>query len=166
MHFFNFNKRQFYSPSPQKSISTNTLNESLNIANDNNKEWKERSNVSQTLFIHQLDWVIVVVFTISLALCMVCACVCMYLYVCVCVCWNPDLGPAAGLCMSMCYSDFHHCSRSASASPLNACTHHSQNAAERWRVSSASTPDITQRQRRRNSTPVGTHEHCAYTFTS
>uniref|UniRef100_A0A3B4XHD5 MAP7 domain containing 1b n=1 Tax=Seriola lalandi dorsalis TaxID=1841481 RepID=A0A3B4XHD5_SERLL len=52
-------------------------------------------------------------------------------------------------------SHSHHCSRSASASPLNACSHHHphQNAAERWRVSSASTPDITQRQRRRNSTP-------------
>ncbi|XP_054619284.1 MAP7 domain-containing protein 1-like isoform X7 [Dunckerocampus dactyliophorus] len=49
----------------------------------------------------------------------------------------------------------HHCSRSASASPLNACSHHPhQNAAERWRLSSASTPDITQRQRQRNSTPV------------
>ncbi|XP_022613035.1 MAP7 domain-containing protein 1-like isoform X5 [Seriola dumerili] len=47
-------------------------------------------------------------------------------------------------------------SDSPSASPLNACSHHHphQNAAERWRVSSASTPDITQRQRRRNSTPV------------
>uniref|UniRef100_A0A3Q4BFG2 Uncharacterized protein n=1 Tax=Mola mola TaxID=94237 RepID=A0A3Q4BFG2_MOLML len=49
-------------------------------------------------------------------------------------------------------SHSHHCSRSASASPLNACSHH--NAAERWRLSSASTPDITQRQRRRNSTPL------------
>ncbi|XP_077404719.1 uncharacterized protein LOC144037256 isoform X2 [Vanacampus margaritifer] len=49
----------------------------------------------------------------------------------------------------------HHCSRSASASPLNACSHHQhQNSAERWRHSSASTPDITQRQRQRNSTPV------------
>ncbi|XP_039977616.1 MAP7 domain-containing protein 1-like isoform X3 [Xiphias gladius] len=47
-------------------------------------------------------------------------------------------------------------SDSPSASPLNACSHHHphQNAAERWRVSSASTPDITQRQRRRNSTPM------------
>ncbi|TWW65799.1 MAP7 domain-containing protein 1 [Takifugu flavidus] len=53
-------------------------------------------------------------------------------------------------------SHSHHCSRSASVSPLNACSHHhsSQNPAERWRLSSASTPDITQRQRRRNSTPV------------
>ncbi|KAM8884337.1 uncharacterized protein ACB058_000545 isoform 6-T6 [Synchiropus picturatus] len=52
-------------------------------------------------------------------------------------------------------SHSHHCSRSASASPFNACSHHThQNSAERWRVSSASTPDITQRQRRRNSTPV------------
>ncbi|XP_061839170.1 uncharacterized protein [Nerophis lumbriciformis] len=49
----------------------------------------------------------------------------------------------------------HHCSRSASASPLNAFSHHPhQNSAERWRLSSASTPDITQRQRQRNSTPV------------
>ncbi|XP_061521057.1 MAP7 domain-containing protein 1-like isoform X3 [Phycodurus eques] len=49
----------------------------------------------------------------------------------------------------------HHCSRSASASPLNACSHHQhQNSAERWRLSSASTPDITQRQRQRNSAPV------------
>ncbi|XP_054619285.1 MAP7 domain-containing protein 1-like isoform X8 [Dunckerocampus dactyliophorus] len=46
-------------------------------------------------------------------------------------------------------------SDSSSASPLNACSHHPhQNAAERWRLSSASTPDITQRQRQRNSTPV------------
>ncbi|XP_053718615.1 MAP7 domain-containing protein 1-like isoform X7 [Synchiropus splendidus] len=46
-------------------------------------------------------------------------------------------------------------SDSPSASPFNACSHHThQNSAERWRVSSASTPDITQRQRRRNSTPV------------
>uniref|UniRef100_A0AAV2K2Y7 Thyrotropin-releasing hormone receptor n=1 Tax=Knipowitschia caucasica TaxID=637954 RepID=A0AAV2K2Y7_KNICA len=32
------------------------------------------------------------------------------------------------------------------------CSH--QNSADRWRLSSASTPDITQRQRPRNSTPV------------
>nr|XP_020453316.1 MAP7 domain-containing protein 1-like isoform X6 [Monopterus albus] len=53
-------------------------------------------------------------------------------------------------------SHSHHCSRSASASLLNACSHHHphQNAAERWRVSSASTPDITQHQRRRHSTPL------------
>ncbi|XP_019738833.1 MAP7 domain-containing protein 1b isoform X2 [Hippocampus comes] len=49
----------------------------------------------------------------------------------------------------------HHCSRSASASPLNAYSHHQhRNSAERWRYSSASTPDITQRQRQRISTPV------------
>ncbi|XP_061737522.1 MAP7 domain-containing protein 1-like isoform X4 [Nerophis ophidion] len=46
-------------------------------------------------------------------------------------------------------------SDSSSASPLNACSHHPHhNSAERWRLSSASTPDITQRQRQRNSTPV------------
>uniref|UniRef100_A0AAY4DRK0 MAP7 domain containing 1b n=1 Tax=Denticeps clupeoides TaxID=299321 RepID=A0AAY4DRK0_9TELE len=53
-------------------------------------------------------------------------------------------------------SDPHsHCSRSASASPLTPCSHHHphQRASEQWRVS-ASTPDITQRQRRRHSTPV------------
>uniref|UniRef100_A0AAZ3S7J5 MAP7 domain containing 1b n=1 Tax=Oncorhynchus tshawytscha TaxID=74940 RepID=A0AAZ3S7J5_ONCTS len=50
----------------------------------------------------------------------------------------------------------HHCSRSASASPLDACSHHHphRNTSERWRGGvSASTPDITQRQRRRSSTP-------------
>ncbi|TNN27456.1 Ensconsin [Liparis tanakae] len=47
-------------------------------------------------------------------------------------------------------------SDSLSASPLNAGSHHHpHHNAERWRLSSASTPDITQRQRRRNSTPVG-----------
>ncbi|XP_048059494.1 MAP7 domain-containing protein 1b isoform X3 [Megalobrama amblycephala] len=51
-------------------------------------------------------------------------------------------------------SDPHQCSRSASVSPLTPCSHHHphQHSAERWRVS-ASTPDITQRQHRRNSTP-------------
>ncbi|XP_026088009.1 MAP7 domain-containing protein 1-like isoform X4 [Carassius auratus] len=51
-------------------------------------------------------------------------------------------------------SDPHQCSRSASVSPLTPCSHHHphQHSAERWRVS-ASTPDITQRQLRRNSTP-------------
>ncbi|XP_052440289.1 MAP7 domain-containing protein 1-like isoform X3 [Carassius gibelio] len=50
-------------------------------------------------------------------------------------------------------SDPHQCSRSASVS-LTPCSHHHphQHSAERWRVS-ASTPDITQRQPRRNSTP-------------
>ncbi|KAM9415743.1 MAP7 domain-containing protein 1b isoform 2-T2 [Salvelinus alpinus] len=51
----------------------------------------------------------------------------------------------------------HHCSRSASASPLDACSHHHphRNPSERWRGGvSASTPDITQRQRRRSSTPL------------
>ncbi|XP_026145460.1 MAP7 domain-containing protein 1-like isoform X3 [Carassius auratus] len=50
-------------------------------------------------------------------------------------------------------SDPHQCSRSASVS-LTPCSHHHphQHSAERWRVS-ASTPDITQRQSRRNSTP-------------
>ncbi|XP_077599452.1 uncharacterized protein LOC144214712 isoform X2 [Stigmatopora nigra] len=47
----------------------------------------------------------------------------------------------------------HHCSRSASASPLN-CSSRQHQSSERWRVSSASTPDITQRPRQRNSTPV------------
>ncbi|XP_057683585.1 MAP7 domain-containing protein 1-like isoform X1 [Corythoichthys intestinalis] len=47
----------------------------------------------------------------------------------------------------------HHCSRSASASPLN-CSSRQHQSSERWRVSSASTPDITQRHRQRNSTPV------------
>ncbi|XP_073677916.1 MAP7 domain-containing protein 1b isoform X3 [Garra rufa] len=51
-------------------------------------------------------------------------------------------------------SDPHQCSRSASVSPLTPCSHHHphRHSAERWRVS-ASTPDITQRQQRRNSTP-------------
>ncbi|XP_039534545.1 MAP7 domain-containing protein 1b isoform X6 [Pimephales promelas] len=51
-------------------------------------------------------------------------------------------------------SDPHQCSRSASVSPLTPCSHHHphQHSAERWRVS-ASTPDITQRSHRRNSTP-------------
>ncbi|XP_010871812.1 MAP7 domain-containing protein 1 isoform X2 [Esox lucius] len=49
-----------------------------------------------------------------------------------------------------------HCSRSASASPLDSCSHPHmhRDSSERWRGGvSASTPDITQRQRRRNSTP-------------
>ncbi|KAG9334222.1 hypothetical protein JZ751_008470 [Albula glossodonta] len=47
------------------------------------------------------------------------------------------------------------CPRSASASPLSVCNHHHRpqhRCSERWKVS-ASTPDITQRQRRRDSTP-------------
>ncbi|XP_064870347.1 MAP7 domain-containing protein 1-like [Oncorhynchus nerka] len=57
--------------------------------------------------------------------------------------------------MSVMHLDSHHCSRSASASPLDACSHHHphRDSSERWRGGvSASTPDITQRQRRRNST--------------
>ncbi|XP_046875469.1 MAP7 domain-containing protein 1-like isoform X1 [Hypomesus transpacificus] len=56
-------------------------------------------------------------------------------------------------------SNSQQCSRSASASPLTACSHlhhrHPDRHAppDRWRVS-ASTPDITQRPRRRNSTPL------------
>ncbi|KAG7219386.1 hypothetical protein INR49_002818 [Caranx melampygus] len=47
-----------------------------------------------------------------------------------------------------------HNNDSASISPLSATgTRHHSNA-ERWRLSSASTPDITQRQRRTNSIPV------------
>ncbi|XP_064206182.1 MAP7 domain-containing protein 1a isoform X1 [Anguilla rostrata] len=48
------------------------------------------------------------------------------------------------------------CPRSASASPLTVCNHHRHphhRYSERWKVS-ASTPDITQRQRRRDSTPL------------
>ncbi|KAL4657566.1 MAP7 domain-containing protein 1-like isoform X3, partial [Arapaima gigas] len=48
------------------------------------------------------------------------------------------------------------CPRSASASPLTACSHHHRphhRCSERWKVS-ASTPDITQRQRRRDSAPM------------
>uniref|UniRef100_A0A1A8QVJ9 Microtubule-associated protein 7 domain containing 1b n=1 Tax=Nothobranchius rachovii TaxID=451742 RepID=A0A1A8QVJ9_9TELE len=45
-------------------------------------------------------------------------------------------------------------SDSSSASPFGSSFHQHQNSAERWRVSSASTPDITQRQRRQSSTPV------------
>ncbi|XP_057683591.1 MAP7 domain-containing protein 1-like isoform X6 [Corythoichthys intestinalis] len=44
-------------------------------------------------------------------------------------------------------------SDSSSASPLN-CSSRQHQSSERWRVSSASTPDITQRHRQRNSTPV------------
>ncbi|XP_077599457.1 uncharacterized protein LOC144214712 isoform X6 [Stigmatopora nigra] len=44
-------------------------------------------------------------------------------------------------------------SDSSSASPLN-CSSRQHQSSERWRVSSASTPDITQRPRQRNSTPV------------
>ncbi|KAM9806812.1 MAP7 domain-containing protein 1a isoform X3 [Syngnathus typhle] len=43
------------------------------------------------------------------------------------------------------------CPRSSSASPLTLCAH--QRCSERWRVTS-STPDITQRQHRRSSTPM------------
>uniref|UniRef100_A0A3P9NG81 MAP7 domain containing 1 n=1 Tax=Poecilia reticulata TaxID=8081 RepID=A0A3P9NG81_POERE len=46
------------------------------------------------------------------------------------------------------------CPRSASASPLTLCAHQPhQRCSDRWRVTS-STPDITQRQHRRSSTPV------------
>jgi len=84
-------------------------------------------------------------------------CVCVCLYVCVGPLTTAPPPPSA-LCVSMCHSDSHHCSRSVSASPLNAGSlHHPHQNAERWRLSSASTPDITQRQRRRNSTPVGRH---------
>lgn len=46
------------------------------------------------------------------------------------------------------------CPRSVSASPLTLCTHQPHHrCSERWTVTS-STPDITQRQHRRSSTPV------------
>ncbi|XP_049585931.1 MAP7 domain-containing protein 1a isoform X2 [Syngnathus scovelli] len=46
------------------------------------------------------------------------------------------------------------CPRSSSASPLTLCAHRPhQRCSERWRVTS-STPDITQRQHRRSSTPM------------
>ncbi|XP_057689593.1 MAP7 domain-containing protein 1a isoform X1 [Corythoichthys intestinalis] len=46
------------------------------------------------------------------------------------------------------------CPRSSSASPLTLCAHQPHHrCAERWRVTS-STPDITQRQHRRSSTPI------------
>ncbi|XP_036393996.1 MAP7 domain-containing protein 1a [Megalops cyprinoides] len=47
------------------------------------------------------------------------------------------------------------CPRSASASPLTVCNHHRPHhrCSDRWKVS-ASTPDITQRQRRRDSAPM------------
>ncbi|KAK1795052.1 hypothetical protein P4O66_010243 [Electrophorus voltai] len=45
------------------------------------------------------------------------------------------------------------CPRSASASPLTACSQRSHRCSERWRVT-ISTPDITQRQRRGDSTPM------------
>uniref|UniRef100_A0A3P9BIC9 MAP7 domain containing 1 n=1 Tax=Maylandia zebra TaxID=106582 RepID=A0A3P9BIC9_9CICH len=46
------------------------------------------------------------------------------------------------------------CPRSASASPLTLCGHQPHHrCSDRWRVTSSS-PDITQRQRRRSSTPV------------
>lgn len=46
------------------------------------------------------------------------------------------------------------CPRSASASPLTLCTHQPHHRCfDHWRVTS-STPDITQRQHRRSSTPV------------
>ncbi|XP_077950620.1 MAP7 domain-containing protein 1a isoform X5 [Gasterosteus aculeatus] len=49
------------------------------------------------------------------------------------------------------------CPRSASASPLTICAHqphhHHRRCSDRWRVTS-STPDITQRPRRRSSTPM------------
>ncbi|XP_008429325.1 MAP7 domain-containing protein 1a isoform X4 [Poecilia reticulata] len=46
------------------------------------------------------------------------------------------------------------CPRSASASPLTLCAHQPhQRCSDRWRVTS-STPDITQRQHRRSSTPM------------
>ncbi|XP_017563761.1 MAP7 domain-containing protein 1a isoform X3 [Pygocentrus nattereri] len=45
------------------------------------------------------------------------------------------------------------CPRSASASPLSVCSHRPHRCSERWTVTT-STPDITQRQRRRDSTPM------------
>ncbi|XP_072535867.1 MAP7 domain-containing protein 1a isoform X2 [Salminus brasiliensis] len=45
------------------------------------------------------------------------------------------------------------CPRSASASPLTLCSHRPHRCSERWRVTT-STPDITQRNRRRDSTPI------------
>ncbi|TMS10388.1 MAP7 domain-containing protein 1 [Larimichthys crocea] len=46
------------------------------------------------------------------------------------------------------------CPRSASASPLTVCAHQPHHrCSDRWRVTS-STPDITQRQHRRSSTPM------------
>ncbi|XP_058246211.1 MAP7 domain-containing protein 1a isoform X3 [Hemibagrus wyckioides] len=45
------------------------------------------------------------------------------------------------------------CPRSASASPLAVCSHRPHRCSERWRVTT-STPDITQRSRRRDSTPI------------
>ncbi|KAJ8289527.1 hypothetical protein GJAV_G00002330 [Gymnothorax javanicus] len=47
------------------------------------------------------------------------------------------------------------CPRSASASPLTVCNHHRPHhrCSDRWKFS-VSTPDITQRQRRRDSTPM------------
>ncbi|XP_076827881.1 MAP7 domain-containing protein 1a isoform X2 [Brachyhypopomus gauderio] len=45
------------------------------------------------------------------------------------------------------------CPRSASASPLTACSQRPHRCSERWRVTT-STPDIAQRQRRRDSTPM------------
>ncbi|XP_068180009.1 MAP7 domain-containing protein 1a isoform X5 [Antennarius striatus] len=47
------------------------------------------------------------------------------------------------------------CPRSASANPLTLCIHQPHHrCSDRWRVTS-STPDITQRQHRRSSTPIG-----------
>ncbi|XP_056142041.1 MAP7 domain-containing protein 1a isoform X2 [Lampris incognitus] len=48
------------------------------------------------------------------------------------------------------------CPRSASASPLTFCGHRPHRCSDRWRVTS-STPDITQRQHRRSSTPMDKH---------
>ncbi|XP_034029976.1 MAP7 domain-containing protein 1a isoform X2 [Thalassophryne amazonica] len=48
----------------------------------------------------------------------------------------------------------HLCPRSTSASPLTLCAHQPhRRCSDRWRVTS-STPDITQRQQRRSSTPI------------
>lgn len=52
------------------------------------------------------------------------------------------------------FPDSHLCPRSASASPLTLCAHQPhRRCSDHWRVTS-STPDITQRQLRRSSTPV------------
>ncbi|XP_060725956.1 MAP7 domain-containing protein 1a [Tachysurus vachellii] len=45
------------------------------------------------------------------------------------------------------------CPRSASASPLALCAHRPHRCSDRWKVTT-STPDITQRSRRRDSTPI------------
>lgn len=86
-------------------------------------------------------------------------CNCKLVTKCVCMCARSH----THMLLFIDSSDSPVCPRSASASPLSVCSHRPHRCSERWGVTT-STPDITQRQRRRDSTPVRlsyihTHKH-------